>query len=244
MKIKEFVKNEYENLKKDNNKNFSLALLFATIILFVYCYFGSFSFFEKTFPNINNVEYWKIIYHNLMAFVLFFGIGTLFTKLVLKEELSNFGITTKGNGKLILKICLIALPIAMICGLSCVLDSGMTLNYPLINFSNYPVHYIIVYFVSYFLYYVGWEFLFRGILYFAGEVKCGALTSILITTLISALIHTSIGGFGKPMIETLSAIPAGLIFGYMAYKTRSIYPSLFAHIIVGFSTDIFIFLLA
>ena len=152
--------------------------------------------------------------------------------------------TTNGNGKLILKICLIALPIALLCGLSAVLDKDMSVTYPLVNLGTYQIHYIVVYFVSYFLYYVGWEFLFRGMLYFTGENKCGALISILITTLISALIHTSIGGFGKPMIETLSAIPAGLIFGYMAHKTRSIYPSLFAHIIVGFSTDIFIFLLA
>lgn len=242
MKIKDYVKNEWVNLKKDNNKNFSLALIFATIVLFVYCYFGSFSFFEKTFINVNNLAYWKIIYHNVMAFVLFFGFGSIFTKFVLKEKFSNFGLT-KNNGKLVLKICLIAFPIAMLCGLSCVLDKQMVANYPLINLGAYPFHYILVYFISYFLYYIGWEFLFRGMLYFTGETKCGALTSILITTLISALIHTSIGGFGKPMIETLSAIPAGLVFGYMAYKTRSIYPSLFVHIIVGFSTDIFIFLL-
>lgn len=242
MKIKEVFNNEKQYLKNGADKNFSLSLLFVTIILFVYCYFGSYSFFEKTFPNLQNLDYFKIIYHNIMAFVLFFGLGTIFTKFVLKQNLRDFGLQ-KGNYKLGIKLCLIAIPVCAICGLSCVLDADMTAMYPLINFSSYSWWQIIIYFASYFLYYVGWEYLFRGILYFCSEQKCGVLGAILVTTLISSLIHTSIAGFGKPMIETLSAIPAGLIFGYVASKTRSINYSLFMHVLVGFCTDIFIFLL-
>lgn len=242
--MKEKIKNEINLLKQDNDKKFSLALIFVCVVLFAYCYFGSFSFFENAFPNLKNLNYWKIIYHNLMAFVLFFGIGLVFTKFIAKEKISNFGFR-KGNCKLGMIICLIGIPIAIICGLTTVLDKGMTNAYPLINFATYNEFWQIgLYFVSYFLYYVGWEYLFRGVLYFSSEKKCGTLGSILLTTLISALIHTSIGGFGKPMIETLSAIPAGIIFGYIAYKTRSIFPSLILHMIVGFSTDLFIFLIA
>lgn len=242
--MKQKIKNEINMLKQNNDKNFSLALLFTCIILFVYCYFGSFSFFENAFKNVQDVSYWKIIYHNLMAFVLFFVVGAIFNKLVLKNKLQNVGLGV-GNGKLGLKIALIGLPIAIICGLTTVLDASMTTTYPLIDFAQYNNFWqIALYFFSYFLYYVGWEFLFRGVLYFNSEKKCGTLGAILLTTLISALIHTSIGGFGKPMIETLSAIFAGVIFGFMAYKTKSIFPSLFLHMIVGFSTDLFIFSLA
>ena len=113
--------------------------------------------------------------------------------------------------------------------------------YPLINFNLYSWWQIAIYFVSYLLYYIGWEYLFRGILFFGAEKKCGVLCSILVGTLISALIHTSIAGFGKPMIETLSAIPAGMIFGYVTAKTRSINYSLIMHLMVGVFTDIFIF---
>lgn len=242
MKIKEIFNNEKQFLKNGADKNFALSLLFATIILFVYCYFGSYSFFEKTFPNLQNLDYFKIIYHNCMAFVLFFGIGTIFTKFVLKEKLRDFGLSV-GNYKLGLKLCLIALPICALCGLSCVMDADMVAMYPLINIGAYSWWQVAIYFVSYFLYYVGWEYLFRGILYFGAEKKCGVLCSILVVTLISALIHTSIAGFGKPMIETLSAIPAGMIFGYVAAKTRSINYSLIMHMMVGFFTDIFICLL-
>lgn len=241
--MKQKIKNEINLLKQDNNKTFSWALIFTTIILFMYCYFGTFSFFENTFKGLPNLSYWKIIYHNLMAFVLFFCAGLLFTKFIQKQKLTNCGLNVN-KPKLSGIIILIGLPIAIICGLSTVLDSGMTSTYPLINFAYYNKFWeILLYFISYVLYYVGWEYLFRGILYFSSEEKCGALGSILITTLISALIHTSIGGFGKPMIETLSAIPAGLIFGYTAYKSRSIFPSLVLHTAVGFFTDLFIFIL-
>lgn len=241
--MKQKIKNEINLLKENNDNTFSLALVFTCIILFTYCYFGSFSFFENIFKGIKNLNYWKIIYHNLMAFVLFFGLGVIFTKFIQKQKISNYGLNLK-NYKFGSLICLIGIPIAIICALTTVLDKGMTNTYPLINFAIYNNFWeILLYFISYVLYYIGWEYLFRGILYFSSEKKCGASGAILITTLISALIHTSIGAFGKPMIETLSAIPAGLIFGYLAYKTRSIFPSFVLHVTVGLFTDLFIFII-
>lgn len=239
--MKEKIKRELALLNTNNNKKFALSLAFVTIILFVYCYFGSFSFFENTFVTCKNLEYVKIIYHNLMAFILFFLVGSLFTKFVLKEKPSSFGLNFKNKG-FVVKLCLIAIPICLLCGLSTCLDASMVRTYPLINFNIYGQWYFIaVYFISYLLYYIGWEYLFRGLLLFGSEEKCGPLCSILITTLVSALIHTSIGAFGKPMIETLSAIPAGLIFGFITYKTKSIIPSTIIHFMVGVFTDICIF---
>ena len=241
--MKEKIKNEIDFLKNDSNKNLSMGIIFTTIILFIYCYFGSFSFFEQTFPNITNLNFWKIIYHNCTAFVLFFVVGAIFTKFIAKQSLKSNGLRF-GNVGLGLKIILIGLPIAILCGLSTTLDVHMVETYPLVNFYEFGQWYqILLYFVSYFLYYIGWEYLFRGLLINSCREKCGVVGAILISTLISALIHTSIGGFGKPMIETLSAIPAGLIFGYIAHKTNSIFPSLALHAVVGFATDIFVFLL-
>lgn len=242
MKLKDFVKSEYNSLKSDSNRLFNFALIYATIVIFVYCYFGSYSFFENTFGNVTNLAYWKIIYHNFMAFVLFFCFGILFTKLFAKTKFSDVGFKF-GNKKLGLLICLIATPVALLCGLSCVLDGGMTAMYPLVDFASLNWIEIVLYFVSYFCYYIGWEYLFRGLMFFGTKQKVGVLPAILISTMISALIHTSIAGFGKPMIETLSAIPAGLIFAYIDYKTDSIFTSLYIHTMIGFSTDMFIFLL-
>ena len=241
--MKDKIKNFFNNLKENSNMKMVYALLFATVILFVYFYFGSYSAFEKFFPNLQNLDFWKVIYHNCMAFVLFFGLGFVFSKFVLKNNVEQMGLK-KGNYKLGLILCGIASIIVPLLALSTVLSPEMCETYPMINFATFGNwYYILSYFVSYFLYYVGWEFLFRSVILFSCEEKCGVLGAIVISTLVSALIHSSIAGFGKPMVETLSAIPAGLIFGYITSKTKSIYYSLYIHMLVGFLTDMFIVLL-
>lgn len=234
--------NKFKQTFHNYNKWINNTLIFMTLALFIYCYFGSFSFFEKYFSHIDNLDFWKIIFHNCSAFVLFFGVGILWTKLVQKQPLKEVGLQ-KGDWKLGLILCAIATAVIPLLALSTLLDSEMIVTYPLVDFAQYGEWYFVVgYFASYILYYVGWEFLFRGMGLFSlekGGIK--PLSAILIITLVSALIHTSIGGFGKPMIETLSAIPAGLIFGYIAYRTKSIYYGLYMHALVGICTDLFIF---
>lgn len=234
------MKNKINYIFNKSDKNFNLTVFWLTIILFIYCYFGSFSFFETTFSNVDNLHYWKMIYHNCMSFVLFFGGSVLFSRFALKTKPTNFGLT-KGNAKLGLKLCFFATLIVPIMALSTVLNTGMKSAYPAVDIGNIPWLLLVVYFLSYLLYYIGWEYLFRGIGYFATEKKLGVAGAILFTTLISAIIHTSIGGFGKPMLETLSAIPGGIIFALIAFNTRSIWYTTYIHFLLGVCTDIFIF---
>jgi membrane protease YdiL (CAAX protease family) len=110
-----------------------------------------------------------------------------------------------------------------------------------------------------FLYYVPWEFFFRGFLLFpfalaaerafrlesegghggdreaSGAIAIAAL--VLFQTIPSTLLH-----FGHPLSELLSAVPAGIIFGILAWKTRSIVPGLILHAAIGIGTDGFIVL--
>ena len=235
------IRKELTAINENGDRNLNLSLFFACIILFVYCYFGSFSFFEKTFVNLPDLAYWKIIYHHCMSLALFFCLGIVFTKFVLRKSLKDYGLGL-GQKYLSLILVLIAIPISLLCGLTSVSDEQMSATYPLVDLNVYGAgNWVIGYYVSYFLYYVGWEYLFRGLLLNASKGKMGVFGAILFTTLISALIHTSIGAFGKPMIETLSAIPAGIIFGYIAYKTKSIYPTLIIHFLIGLFTDLCIF---
>lgn len=236
------IKNEVERLKTNTDKNFNLSVIFVTLILFVYCYFGSFSFFENTF-YVEDIDYWKIIYHNMMPFVLFFLLGMIYTRCIMKVRFKDIGLRP-GDWKLGLKLMGLATIIVPLCALSTLLDKSMVATYPLVDFHTYSSWWQIgLYFLSYIMYYIGWEYLFRGILLSGTREKIGVIGAILLTTLISSLIHTSIAGFGKPMIETLSAIPAGLIFGYITDKTNSIYYSLYIHALVGILTDLFIFLI-
>jgi membrane protease YdiL (CAAX protease family) len=111
----------------------------------------------------------------------------------------------------------------------------------------------------FFLYYVPWEFFFRGFLLFpfllAAEKTLGRgqrpgfdsdkdaerargmvfAAVVFFQTIPSTMIH-----FGHPLSELASAVVAGLVFGALAWKTRSILPGLFLHAAMGFGTDLFI----
>jgi CAAX amino terminal protease family. len=105
----------------------------------------------------------------------------------------------------------------------------------------------------FFLYYCPWEFFFRGFLLFpflaaaekalsstiekdndaaGGEGAMTLCAIVLFQTIPSTLLH-----FGHPLSELASAVAAGIIFGVLAWKTRSILPGLFLHAAMGLGTD-------
>jgi membrane protease YdiL (CAAX protease family) len=73
------------------------------------------------------------------------------------------------------------------------------------------------------LYMFAWEFLFRGYMLFGLEKSIGK-NAIFVQAIPFVLLH-----FGKPFLETLACIPAGFIFGYVAYRTRSFLPCFIIH---------------
>lgn len=85
------------------------------------------------------------------------------------------------------------------------------------------------------LYYGAWEVLFRGVLLFGLLDAVGARAANLIQTGLSVTAH-----FGRALPETLMALPAGLAFGVVALRTRSVWYVALIHWTVGVSMDWFI----
>jgi membrane protease YdiL (CAAX protease family) len=85
------------------------------------------------------------------------------------------------------------------------------------------------------LYYVAWEFYFRGYLLFSLKKDFGALSAVLIQTISSCLIH-----IGKPEGEILGSIPVGILFGIIALRTRSFWYVFVLHAALGVLTDLFV----
>ena len=77
------------------------------------------------------------------------------------------------------------------------------------------------------------EFFFRGFCLFRLERFTG-LYAVAIMVVPYALIHIH-----KPLPEAMSSIAGGLILGYLAIRTRSIWPGLFVHCGVAFCMDWF-----
>ena len=71
------------------------------------------------------------------------------------------------------------------------------------------------------------EYIFRGILLFGLKEKLGG-GAILVQMVPFAIMH-----IGKPEIEAVGCIIAGLYFGYIAFRTGSLWPPFFIHLIVN-----------
>jgi membrane protease YdiL (CAAX protease family) len=79
------------------------------------------------------------------------------------------------------------------------------------------------------------EFLFRGYLLFNLEKELGKTPALILHAIPYMLIHT-----GKPPLEVPYSFFVGLLFGYLALKTRSILPSFLVHFLgsAGFETGV------
>jgi uncharacterized protein len=72
-------------------------------------------------------------------------------------------------------------------------------------------------------YMAAWEFFFRGFLLF-GLKKLGLTGANIIQTVLFFLMH-----IGKPAPELYSTLLTGLIFGYLTWRCKSIFPMIIIH---------------
>lgn len=87
------------------------------------------------------------------------------------------------------------------------------------------------------------EFMFRGLLLFSFDrslvdIKWGRWIAITLHSVIYMLVH-----LGKPGLEVPYSFFVGIIFGWLALRTRSIFPSLFAHYTSSVIFDVLVILL-
>ena len=76
------------------------------------------------------------------------------------------------------------------------------------------------------------EFFFRGFLMFELKEKIG-IYAIIVQTIPYGILH-----IGKPPLEVYYSFIAGIVLGYMDYKTESILPSFLSHYIPSIIFDI------
>ena len=84
----------------------------------------------------------------------------------------------------------------------------------------------------YALYYISFEFFYRGFLLFTLKDSWGLSAAVWTQVLLSTLIHV-----GKPLTETLAAFPAGFLFAFLALRTRSLVWPVLLHLTIGLVTD-------
>jgi membrane protease YdiL (CAAX protease family) len=77
------------------------------------------------------------------------------------------------------------------------------------------------------------EFLFRGYLLFSLEKELGRTPALILHAIPYMLVH-----LGKPPLEVPYSFFAGILFGYLALKTRSILPGFLVHFLGSAGFDV------
>ncbi len=234
--IKVAVK-EMLRLMRQQRSEAAGVLLAVSLLTTAAAYYGNRAFFRMSLlpesllgrPEANLAEY---LYWFVATFVLFFLIPVVLVLVLHRRSFREFGLGI-GNWRLGLKVSLgailIMLPIVWIASDA----EAFRAVYPHAVTVRERWSWFLLYEATFLLYFIGWEFLWRGYLQFSLARSTSLLLAILIQTLPFVLLH-----HGKPVAETLGAIAAGIGLGYLAAFTRSFWYCVVIHWSVMFSIDL------
>jgi membrane protease YdiL (CAAX protease family) len=151
------------------------------------------------------------------------------------EFLRSVGLAT-GHAGTGLLLTAAGVPAALAVGFIGSRDPAMRKQYPFSAEACSSPRRFVLYETAYLvLYYLPWEFLFRGILFFPMVPLVGLVPAMAVQTIASTLYH-----YGHPASEVFAAAAAGFIFGLIAYATGSIFYTVAIHAMVGIATDTFV----
>ncbi len=171
----------------------------------------------------------------LAVFVLFLALPCALTVLSSPRPaatLAGFG-WTFGRIGLGLKVLLGGIPLAVLAAISGSRDPGMAKTYPIAKaacsgrgrFAGYELSYVV-------LYYLPWESVFRGVLFFPLVPAIGLIPALAVQTAAATLLH-----IGHPDKEIVAAALSGPFFGLIAFYTGSFVYPLILHATAGVLAD-------
>ncbi|QDU93619.1 CPBP family intramembrane glutamic endopeptidase [Lignipirellula cremea] len=177
--------------------------------------------------SLTQMSYWA-----LGAAVLYAAVPLLLIKVVLRENVSDYGLRLQGalsGWWIYLLMYLAILPAVLWASRSPAFQEQYPFYRPPLGQPLWPRFWI--WQACYALQFVALEFFFRGYMLHGLRRRFGGY-AILVMMVPYCMIH-----FGKPLRETLGAIGAGLILGFMSLKTRSIWLGAALHIAVALTMD-------
>jgi membrane protease YdiL (CAAX protease family) len=180
-------------------------------------------------------DYRAFLLYFTAFFALFLAVPVLIILIAAPDPqafLASVGLTGGRVGRGLL-ITAASVPVALLAAAFGSRDPAMKDQYPFSTKALASLKKFALYEISYlFFYYLSWEFLFRGILFFPLVAAVGLIPALAVETIISTVYH-----FGHPDTEILAALGGGLIFGLIAYTTGSFLYPVVIHAMVGIGTD-------
>jgi membrane protease YdiL (CAAX protease family) len=223
------------DLFRGEDRKPGIILFSSTCLMVLWRCFGSAEFFVKQFGDrcalYGSPEAAGAVYSFLACFVLLGLIPLLIVKLIFRERLADYGVTL-GNRKRTFMAILFIVPFFIVGGYFSSETPSVQKMYPLNpGAASMPI----IHALSYLAFYLGWEFHFRGFLQLGLRDRLGAASALWVQVLASTILH-----IGKPNEELIAAIFAGIFWGILVYRTRSLLAGLAQHFALGISLDWFL----
>jgi len=210
----------------------------GAILMAFYVYQGHHSFFtahlaEPLFGDDAYNDWYRHLYQFLCALLLLGLVPALLARFLLRRSLAfqgvrlgdwRFGLLAVGLGVVLVTPLLYLVS----------LDPEVQSEYPLTRLAGCSIDLFVLWQLSYLIYYIAWEYFFRGFTLFLLEERWGPGCALLYQIIPSTLLH-----IGKPQAETFAAIFGGILFAALALRTRSMLYPLILHWYVGACTDLF-----
>ncbi len=178
--------------------------------------------------NLNTLAYWVFT-----LFVFYVIVPVLTIRFLFREKVADYGLRFKGAFKeLHLYVIMLLVMIPLVIYFSS--TSSFQVRYPFFKtyHGNLLWSDLLIWEFFYILQFFALEFFFRGFVLFGLKPKLG-IYSVFIMTIPYCMIH-----FGKPFPETLAAIIAGLVLGFLSFRSQSIWLGVLIHCSVGLGMDL------
>ncbi len=221
------------------NKEFLpvIAVTAVCIVFFLYYFFTkqeySLRFFEKITPRSVSRHSLEFISEKLTGFVLFGLVPFVLFVLLFKIPPHKLGFTT-GLINDFKYLVLLLLSIAIIIPYFLSLYKKKSMTRPELKVSKWEPRHKILAASGWLIYLSGYEFVFRGVLWFVCYDAYGFWSAAVINVLLYSVVHIP-----KGKLMTYGAIPLGALFCYLTHKTGSFFPSFLIHLVMSVSNELF-----
>ncbi|MCB9593700.1 MAG: CPBP family intramembrane metalloprotease [Sandaracinaceae bacterium] len=161
----------------------------------------------------------------------FFLLPALVIKLILRQPIRDHGLETRGFTEHVwIYVLFFGIVAALVYTVS--FEESFQTYYPFYSEASRSWYDFWAWEALYAAQFFSLEFFFRGFWLKAGKRGMGS-HAIYAMVVPYCMIH-----FGKPVLETLAAIIAGVVLGTLALRTRSIWSGFLIHVSVAISMDI------
>lgn len=213
----------------------TLILLSSTVLMLTWSSFASPECLARWFAGAgDDGRMMGAIGSFTACFVLLGVVPALIVTLVLGERLADYGVGA-GVPARTLGTAAALVPVFLLIAFAAHADAALRTKFPINPRAGASAGMFALHAATYLLFYVGWEFHFRGFLLHGLRPSIGDSSAILVQTMASALLH-----IGSPAAETFGAIPAGVLWGLVALWSRSLASGLAQHCLLGLALDAFI----